>query len=73
MPALTKFARQLLGLFVDDGSLAAIVLLWLGLCALALPQLMPDSLWPGPVLFVGLALILLENALRAAKGRLNRD
>jgi hypothetical protein len=56
-------AREVWGLFVDDvglaaGSLAWVVLIWLGarwLGALA-----------GPTLFVGLAAILIVSALRRA-------
>jgi hypothetical protein len=70
MQALIKIAREIVSLFVDDGSLAAIVLVWLALCGLALPKLVLDSLWQGPILFIGLSLILLESALRGAKGRL---
>jgi hypothetical protein len=73
MRALINIARGLTGLFVDDGSLAAIVLLWLVLCGSELPKLVLDSLWQGPILFIGLSLILLENTLRGARGRLNSD
>ena len=63
MAALAKIAQELVGLFVDDGSLAAIVLAWIALCGLVLP---PNP-WHGLILFLGLALILIENVVRAAR------
>src|SRR5882672_5571772 len=51
------------------GSLAFIVLVWVAVCGVALPTLVPPSSWHGPILFVGLALILVENALRGARRR----
>lgn len=57
---------EFIGLFVDDGSLAIAVLLWLGACWLLLPRLGLPSIWPPMILFVGLALILTESALRRA-------
>jgi hypothetical protein len=63
MVALRKIVRELIGLFVDDGSLAAIVLVWIGVCGLVLPS----APWHGLILFLGLALILVENVLRGAR------
>jgi len=65
MSKLRAIFRALLGLFIDDGSLALGALLWLGACAL----LFPGTTWGGPALFVGLALLLAENTLRAARRR----
>jgi hypothetical protein len=69
MRALTTIARELVGLFVDDGSLAAIIVVWIAICWMALPKLVPAASWQGPILFIGLALILIESTLRGAKGR----
>jgi hypothetical protein len=63
MGALKKIARELVGLFVDDGSLAAVVLVWIAVCGLVLPS----GPWHGLILFLGLALILVENVLRGAR------
>lgn len=60
---------ELIGLFVDDGSLAVVALLWLGACWLLLPRLELPSVWPPAILFVGLILILAENAMRSAGRR----
>jgi hypothetical protein len=59
--------RELVALFVDDGSLAVSALIWLALCGLALPPLGVSDAWLGLALFAGLAIILAENALRAAR------
>jgi Ca2+/H+ antiporter, TMEM165/GDT1 family len=61
--------RKLVGLFVDDGSLAAVVLVWIATCGLLLRIVGLVPQWLGAMLFLGLALILFENALRAAKRR----
>ena len=63
---LRQAARELWGLFVEDGSLAVAILLWVGLTAFVLAALLPAS-WKGPVVFAGLAIILVENVLRTAK------
>jgi len=58
---------EFIGLFVDDGSLAAAVLLWIGATWLLLPRLgLPAAAKP-PVLFIGLALILAESVLRRSR------
>jgi hypothetical protein len=62
---LRAVVREILGLFVDDGSFAIAILAWLGLCWLALPRL--PSAVGGLLLFLGLALILLESVLRRAR------
>jgi hypothetical protein len=52
MKVLVSAVRECVSLFVDDGSLAATVIAWIVLSGL--------------LLFIGLALILIENALRSA-------
>ncbi len=68
---LRTIAREIFGLFVDDGSFALLILLWLGLIALLLPYLawMPiwTLKWRGAILFLGLAAILMGSALRYAR------
>lgn len=58
---------EFIGLFVDDGSLAAAVLVWLAACWLILPRLGLPPVWPPVLLFAGLVLILAESALRRAR------
>ena len=66
---ITAVLRELAGLFVDDGSLALLALIWLAACGLALRWLGLDPAWAGLPLFAGLALALLATALRAARRR----
>ncbi len=66
---ITAALRELAGLFVDDGSLALLALIWLAACGLALRWLGLDPAWAGLPLFAGLALALLASALRAARRR----
>jgi Na+-driven multidrug efflux pump len=61
--------RELVALFVDDGSLAVTALVWLVICGLVLPPLGIAGAWLGLALFAGLAIILAENALRTARRR----
>ena len=63
----TTIFREVLGLFVDDGSLAIAILLWLG--ALWLLPLGAFARWKGLILFAGLAFILVGSALRYARKR----
>jgi membrane protein implicated in regulation of membrane protease activity len=65
-------ARELVSLFVDDGSLVVAVLAWIAVAALAFPALPIDRDWLAVALFAGLALILTENVLRAARRKRRR-
>ena len=68
MNGLRTIFREIFGLFVDDGSFALLILIWLGLTTLLLPHLgwvpvwMPK--WRGLILFLGLAAILMGSAIR---------
>jgi len=66
MRVLTTILHELVSLFVDDGTLAATILIWIAFYGLLLP-LLPIGSWQGPILFIGLAFILVENALRGAR------
>jgi hypothetical protein len=72
MSWLVTAGRELVGLFVDDGSLALLSLLWLAVCGLVLPPLGVPAGWRAAALFLGLAAILAESALRAARGKRTR-
>jgi membrane protein implicated in regulation of membrane protease activity len=67
MTWIVDAARELVGLFVDDGSLAIAVLAWVAVAVLAFPALPIGGGWLAVALFAGLALILVENLLRAAR------
>ena len=64
---LRTAGRQIVGLFVDDGSLAVAILLWLLGCGAALPLLPLPLALPPVILFAGLAAILIESAVRRAR------
>jgi uncharacterized membrane protein len=60
---------ELLGLFVDDGRLAFAVLAWLGIAWLLFVRYSLVPALAPILLFVGLALILIESVLRASGKR----
>ena len=62
-----SIAREVVGLFVDDGSFAIAILVWLALVVVVLPRLAAGARWAGPALFAGLAAILIESVLRFAR------
>lgn len=66
---LRSVVREILGLFVDDGSFAIVLLVWAGVVAFVLAHVFARAHWLGPVFFAGLALILVESVLRAANRR----
>lgn len=66
MRLLLSALREIVGLFVEDGSLALVALIWVGLCAL-LPRLLPGTGWTGVILFIGLAALLIGNVRRRAR------
>jgi membrane protein implicated in regulation of membrane protease activity len=66
---LRSIAREIYGLFVDDGSFAIAILVWLGLAVAEVPRAAAGALWAGPVLFAGLAVILVESVLRLVRQR----
>ena len=59
--------RELLGLFVDDGSFAFLILAWLGLTVFLLPHWGWAPRWRGLILFAGLAAILMGSAIHFAR------
>lgn len=69
MTWLRTIWRRFLGLFVDDGRFAIAILLWLALVRSVLPWLALPPALPPIILFVGLAVILVESAMRQASRR----
>ena len=67
MAGLFSMLKELWGVFVDDGSLAVALVVWVAISALVLPRLSLPVLWDGPMLFAGCLVILAINVLRAAK------
>jgi hypothetical protein len=66
MRGVLTIARHLLGLFIDDGAFALAILLWLAIAALLSLSGGVTPVWRGPLLFVGLALLLGAACMRAA-------
>ena len=50
--------KELLGLFVDDASLAIGLLAWVAIAGYLLPRL-ALGVWSGPMLFLGVAVVLV--------------
>jgi hypothetical protein len=62
-----SMARKVFGLFVDEGSLALSILVWIFVLQVAAPIASIAQTWAAPVLFLGWAVILTENLLRASR------
>jgi hypothetical protein len=67
MSRLGAIFRELIGLFIDDGSLAIGILVWIAIVALALPALGVPEVWRPILLFIGCVVILIENVTRSAR------
>jgi hypothetical protein len=63
---IRNVAHEIFGLFVDDGSFALAVLVWLGLVWFLLAR-MRMAIPGGLVFFLGLAAILVESVTRFAR------
>jgi hypothetical protein len=66
MRLLATAWRELVGLFVDDGSLALALVGWVAAVALLLP-LVAGVEWRPAILLAGCIAILVENVGRAAR------
>jgi hypothetical protein len=64
MRTLIRILQEFVSLFVDDGTLAATILIWIAFYGLLL-RLLPMGAWQGPILVFGLAGILVENVIRS--------
>jgi hypothetical protein len=69
MRIIAAVARELFGLFVDDGAFAVAIAAWLAVGAATLPRLAPDAALAGIALFAGLTLILFASLRRASRPR----
>jgi hypothetical protein len=67
MKTFLTIIEELWGLFVDDGTLAVGIILWLLLVALILPRTGIPTQFDGAILLAGLILSLMENIWRASK------
>ena len=66
---LKSILRETIGLFVDDRSLVAGLLLVVVLIWAVQLIVRPQPLWSGVLLAVALILVFLENVVRAASRR----
>lgn len=73
MRALQRFAREIAGLFFDDGSLAIAVLSILAAAAILAEAAWFDGLVGMAFLVGGIMAALLENVVRTARGAASRD
>jgi hypothetical protein len=67
MPWIKPVLREIFALFVEDGSFALTILLWIAAAWVVLPRLRLPAGWGGAILFAGLATILLESTIRRAR------
>jgi hypothetical protein len=67
MKWLKNIFREVFGLFVDDGSFALAILIWLAVVRWATPHLKIPAGITAVILFAGLALILTESASRYSR------
>jgi hypothetical protein len=65
MKILNRIARELLGLFVDDGSLALAILALLALTAWLVRGALIDAGQAAVLLVAGSVMVLLENVVRS--------
>jgi uncharacterized membrane protein YgdD (TMEM256/DUF423 family) len=69
MTMIRLVLNELVGMFVDDGSLALLALILIALITAAVKLLALPPLIGGVLLLVGCLAILVESVRRAARGR----
>ncbi len=67
MKTFFTIIKEFFGLFVDDGTLAMVIILWLLFVALILPHAEIPAQFDNFILLAGLILGLMENIWRAAR------
>jgi hypothetical protein len=73
MRALLRLAREVAGLFFDDGSLAIVVLVILAATAILMQAAWFDGALPMVFLVGGVIAALAENVVRTARATLPMD
>lgn len=66
---LRAIIDEIIGLFVDDLGFAVAILVWLGVLVFVVPRLGLPGFVPVVLLFGGLLVILVESAVRKARGK----
>jgi hypothetical protein len=69
MKAAITALQEVYGLFVEDGSYAAAIVIWLAIVCFVFPHLPGGGAWRGPLFFAGMAVILVESVVRAARAK----
>ena len=69
MRVLLTALQEIYGLFVEDGSYALGIVIWLAIVGFVFPRIPGGASWRGPALFAGLAALLLENVTRSARAK----
>ena len=72
MQTIKKIFIELVGLFVEDGRFAIVILIWLGIVWILAHRMAIRTDAGGLILFSGLALILIENTVRTSPSVLTR-
>jgi 4-hydroxybenzoate polyprenyltransferase len=67
MKVIRTALSEVVGLFVEDGSLAILLLLWIGVAAYVFPRWPGGAALHGPFFCLGVTIILLENVWRSAR------
>lgn len=67
MTLISAIGQQVFALFVDDGSLAIAILIWVAIVAGLISVFGVSAIVAGGLLFAGLVAILIENVLRRAR------
>jgi len=67
MSAFATALREIWGLFVEDASFTLGIIVCLILAAYVLPHVSITPAWRGPLFFVMLAAMLVENVARSAR------
>ena len=73
MRLLKTIATELVGLFIDDGSLVSAVLIWVLAVAFALRAGFLDPLIGATLLGIGLGVLLAENVIRSARTAMHKS
>ena len=69
MSVVLAILREIVAIFIDDGSIAVALVLWSAIAWYLLPGLAINAGWDGPILLLGYLLILGENLARTARKR----
>jgi hypothetical protein len=73
MNVLKNMFAELLGLFVDDGSFVLTIIAWVLGGVICLRGQLVDPGFEAALLFLGIAVILLENVERTARAQVVRS